>query len=228
VGPLRWVFLYTTFFFVSLGLSNVSWAQTGNNWKIMIQEPFKDQYWSTVGSTKSITPRFPGSKIDPATHGSCVIIEPDLVLTVAHAVRNSNMEITIAGAPIKSNLIAIDLYNDRALLRLEAKYSGPIRKLRESPLRQNEKFKSYGFGRAYGYHNIEFKDKLFYGDAYFGDSGGPILDESGDVVGIICATSKDEVAKTNNIFSYGYETLYKWVQDNKGGDISSPVITRGK
>jgi hypothetical protein len=145
---------------------------------------------------------------------------------VAHAVRNTNLNITFGQIQHKANLIAIDTYNDRALLRLETKFSGPFRNLRQSPLKENEKLKSYGYGKQYGYHNVEFKDGLFYGDAYFGDSGGPIFDEKGEVIGVVCATSKDPTLNQTNIFSYGYDSLYKWVQDNKTWDISSPVVTK--
>lgn len=222
ISPLKlWVFTILFFF-----LPMSCWAQTGNNWKIILSEPSKDPYWPTVGKTFSFRPKFNATSPQGGEQGSCVVIGEDLVLTVAHAVRNTNLNITFGQIQHKANLIAIDLYNDRALLRLENKFSGPFRNLRKTPLKEGEKFKSYGFGTAYGYHNVEFKDGLFFGDAYFGDSGGPIFDEKGEVVGVVSATSKDEVLKQTNIFNLGYESLTKWVNDNKTWDISTPVITK--
>lgn len=217
-----------SFFLIGSIWADFSLAQTGNNWKIIVNNPSSDPYWHSVGKTRSSTPKFNEMSPEPGTYGSCVVIEPDLVLTVAHAIRNTKLDITIAGNVYEGNLMAIDLYNDRALLRLKNNYMGPVRKLRKEPLKENEKLKCYGFGTKYGYHNVEFKNNLFFGDAYFGDSGGPIFDESGEVVGVVCSTSKDDVAKQTNIFSYGHESLYKWVNDNKTSVVDSPKLTVSK
>jgi S1-C subfamily serine protease len=214
------------FFLVACGWQSFGFAQTGNNWKIILSEPTKDPYWTTVGKTFSAKPKFNAISPEPGEQGSSVVIAEDLVLTVAHAIRKTRLNIVFGNVSYNANLIAIDLYNDRALLKLEHKFVGPFRKLRETPLREGEKFKSYGYGTKYGYHNVEFKDGLFFGDAYFGDSGGPIIDEKGEVIGVVSATSKDEVLNQTNIFNLGYESLVKWVNDNKNWDISAPVVTK--
>lgn len=200
-------------------------AQTGNNWKIMVVEPPKDIHWRSIGLTKSRVPKFPTSVGHSTTQGSCVIIGADLALTVAHAIRATQMTIMVDNQELIANPIAIDLYHDRALLRLETPYNGPIKKLREGPLANGETFKSYGYGRGYGYHDITFIDEVFYGDAYYGDSGGPILDSKGDVVGVVSATSADPVTKKNNIFNHGWKNLVKWVEDNRANVEAKITLT---
>lgn len=201
-------------------------AQTGNNWKIIVSEPPKDIHWKSIGLTKSIIPKFPTATAHSTTQGSCVIIGPDLILTVAHAIRATRLSIMVDNQELIATLIAIDTYNDRALLKLNSEYKGPIKKLKVATPVNGEIFKSYGYGRGYGYHNITFQDDVFYGDAYYGDSGGPILDKNGDVAGIICATSADPVTKKNNIFSWGWSNLYEWVEENKGNTEVKITLTK--
>lgn len=213
------IFTIICYFFLCLPLM----GQTGYNNKIMVSEPSKDIHWKSIGKIFSSTyPKFKDSH-KPGVNGSGTMISPRLFLTAGHAIQKKNVQIDLAGITYSGDLIALDLYHDRALIKLREDYEGPIKELRKEVARDGETFKSYGYGKGYGYHNILYLNGVFYGDAYFGDSGGPLIDQNGKIVCMVLATWKDDKGKAN-IFSMGHESLYEWVERNKNNNFLNPVI----
>ncbi len=109
------------------------------------------------------------------------------------------------GRSVKARLMALDVIHDLAVLRVDATPDAPpwnVFKLREVPLTQGSKIFSLGnplelgFLISEGIYNgmVEsrvYDEMLFSGALNSGMSGGPAIDEQGQVVGVNVATRRD-------------------------------------
>lgn len=192
-------------------------CQVKNNTKIFIN-PASDENGATVGKVICRTDRFINT-------GSGTLVGPDLVLTCAHTISSKNIEFTLRDKTYLGKLIALDIDTDRALLRLKDKLNLKFKKIRTTPPEQNSKFKSYGYGDSFGYHSGVYKDGMFYAKAIYGDSGGPILDENGDIIDVICSVADETENSPANIYGHGYKDLIDWFNKYKNYNGSDPIIT---
>ena len=109
------------------------------------------------------------------------------------------------GRNVKARLMALDVIHDLAVLRVDATPDAPpwaVLKLRDTPLAQGSKIFSLGnplelgFLISEGIYNglVEsrvYDEMLFSGALNSGMSGGPAIDEQGQVVGVNVATRRD-------------------------------------
>lgn len=146
------------------------------------------------------------------SHGSCTIIEKTIALTAGHVVGGSVAEIK-SSEIVRGKVIAIDLFHDRALVRLEKPIECVPRKLRTEPLKENEPVWAFGYGRGFGHTLGRVAAKGLLGRSTPGDSGGPILDQAGQVVGIVQGFSSE-----GDLYGHGRSTLIEWIQRNKDND----------
>jgi S1-C subfamily serine protease len=146
--------------------------------------------------------------------GSCTVIEPSLVLTAAHVVGQSVATVDCAGEKIRGKVIALNLYRDWALVRLEKDIAVKPRSIRKEACKDGEVVFSIGYGgQGYGYTRGRFTDGIFRGRAVSGDSGGPICDVAGKLVGVVTGYASDgELLHVGN-------GLLEWVEANKGNDV---------
>ena len=154
----------------------------------------------------------PGSSTSSA--GSCTVIEPSLVLTAAHVVGQSVATVDCAGEKIRGKVIALNLYKDWALVRLERPIKVTPRSIRKEPLKENDVVFAIGYGgQGYGYTRGRYTRGILRGRAVSGDSGGPICDVAGKLVGVIRGYASD-----GELLHEG-RGLLEWVEANKGNDV---------
>jgi S1-C subfamily serine protease len=152
--------------------------------------------------------------------GSCTVIEPSLVLTAAHVVCQSEATVDCAGEKIKGKVIALNLYRDWALVRLERPIQVKPRSIRKDQCKEGEVVFSIGYGgQGYGYTRGRFVGGIFRGRAVSGDSGGPICDVAGKLVGVVTGYASD-----GELLHVG-KGLLEWVEANKDND---PMELGGK
>lgn len=144
--------------------------------------------------------------------GTCVMVDPTHALTAAHVVGASDAIIKAVDGDIDAKVVAIDMYHDRALLRASREVTTRWRVLREEFPEEGETVFAIGYGgRGYGYtRGRASKDKLFC-TAVEGDSGGPVVDQEGRIVGIITGYSGD-----GTLLSLGRRSLRSWTLKNIG------------
>jgi S1-C subfamily serine protease len=146
------------------------------------------------------------------SHGSCTVIDKTIVLTAGHVVGGSTAEIKSTEI-VRGKVIAIDLHSDRALVRLEKPIECTPRKLRTEPLKDGEPVWAFGYGRGFGHTLGRATAKGLLGRSTPGDSGGPILDQAGQVVGVVQGYSS-----TGDLYGHGRSTLVEWIQRNRDND----------
>lgn len=160
----------------------------------------------------------PGSSTSSA--GSCTVIDSSLVLTAAHVVAQSVATVDCAGEKIRGKVIALNLYRDWALVRLEKPIDVKPRTIRETKLTEGETVFAIGYGgQGYGYTRGRFTKGILRGRAVSGDSGGPICDVQGKLVGVITGYASD-----GELLHLGDE-LGAWVAKNRDND---PLDLGGK
>ena len=148
------------------------------------------------------------------------MIEPSLVLTAAHVVCQSEATVDCAGEKIKGKVIALNLYRDWALVRLERPIQVKPRSIRKDQCKEGEVVFSIGYGgQGYGYTRGRFAGGIFRGRAVSGDSGGPICDVAGKLVGVVTGYASD-----GELLHVG-KGLLEWVEANKDND---PMELGGK
>jgi len=146
--------------------------------------------------------------------GSCVAVDAYHVLTAAHVVGSSTATIKAKGGDVKAKVVAIDFFHDRALLRAAGKLTEKARKLREEIPKEGEPLFAIGFGgRGFGYTRCSAAGGKIRGRSIPGDSGGPVCDKEGRIVGLITGYSDD-----GWLMSPSRKGLVKWVRDNIGND----------
>ncbi len=155
---------------------------------------------------------FPGDD-NTNSQGSCTVIEKSLVLTAGHVVGGSEALIRFRSDAVRGRVIALDLYHDLALVRLEKELDVKPRKLRTTPLKEGEKILAVGYGRGFGYTPGVHRSGKLQGRSVPGDSGGAILDGEGEVCGVVQAYSE-----SGELFGHGRERLVEWVKANRDND----------
>jgi len=146
--------------------------------------------------------------------GSCVAVDAYHVLTAAHVVGSSTATIKAKGGDVKAKVVAIDFFHDRALLRAAGKLTEKARKLREDMPKEGEPLFAIGFGgRGFGFTRCSAAGGKIRGRSIPGDSGGPVCDKEGRIVGLITGYSDD-----GWLMSPSRKGLVKWVRDNIGND----------
>lgn len=146
--------------------------------------------------------------------GTCVMVDPTHALTAAHVVGSSDAIIKAADGDIAAKVVAIDMFHDRALLRAAQEVTTRWRVLRDEFPADGETVFAIGYGgRGYGYtRGRATKDKLLC-TAVSGDSGGPVVDQEGRIVGIITGYSSD-----GTLLSLGRRSLRAWTLKNIGNE----------
>lgn len=162
---------------------------------------------------------FPGCE-GIQSQGSCVVIDKSLILTAGHVVGGSEAVVKFRNESIRGRVIAIDLYHDRALVRLVKELMVQPRSLRTEALKENETIFAVGYGRGFGYTKGTVGKKELRGRATPGDSGGAILDQDGRVCGVVQGYSDD-----GTLYGHGIDSLVEWIEKNRGND---PVNLGGK
>jgi len=148
------------------------------------------------------------------------VIDSSLVLTAAHVVGQSVATVDCAGDKIRGKVIALNLFRDWALVRLEKPIDVKPRTIRETKLAEGETVFAIGYGgRGYGYTRGRFTKGILKGRAVSGDSGGPICDAQGKLVGVITGYASD-----GELLHLGDE-LGAWVAKNRDND---PLDLGGK
>lgn len=146
--------------------------------------------------------------------GSCVMVDGFHALTAAHVVGGSVATIDAKGGKVVAKVIAIDHFHDRALVRAVKQVTEKWRSIRESDVRDGEAIFAIGFGgRGFGYTRGLVQGRKFTGSSVPGDSGGPICDREGKIVGIITGFSGD-----GYLIALGRKSLRTWVRENIGND----------
>jgi hypothetical protein len=146
-------------------------------------------------------------------NGSCTLIERSLVLTAGHVVGGSIAEVTFRGQTVLGKVIALDLFHDRALVRLEKELDAKPRKFRLTDLSEGESIFAIGYGSGFGYTPGRAAGGKLRGRSVPGDSGGLIADSKGEIVGIVQGYASD-----GELYGHGRKSILEWVQANKGND----------
>lgn len=122
--------------------------------------------------------------------GSCILLDDMHALTAAHCACGSVMTVQVNGLTIRGKVIAMELKNDWALVRLPEPIPGVKGvMIRQEPLRVGERVYAYGYGSEYG--RFGSVSGTYQGEHITGtlveegDSGGPILDSQGRLVGVV-------------------------------------------
>lgn len=149
-----------------------------------------------------------------ASAGTCVMVDGYHAVTAGHVVGGSDATIETKDGDVLAKVVAIDLYHDRALLRAVKQITTKWRSIREEVPKEGEAVYAIGFGgNGFGYTRGSVRGAKLTGRAILGDSGGPICDQQGRIVGIITGYSPDGL-----LVSLGRKSLRKWVQENIGND----------
>jgi len=164
-----------------------TWQATSSAAPAAAGDPAICQVTVAVGSTRSTT--------------SGVYVTAHLILTVAHVFRDGRGPITItspAGDVQIGTLRRLDAAKDLAAIAVDAIHPTPRKLARQHPTRHATVHAAgYGTtgrlrtwtGRVLGWVTRRLTARadtmVISGQAYSGDSGGPIVDAAGDVVGII-------------------------------------------
>lgn len=140
----------------------------------------------------------------PQSSGSAFFVtSTGVALTNAHVVKDcKSLKILLPEGEVEANLLTSDAANDLALVKVPSRHGGSFASFRNgTPLRQGETVVAYGYPLAgalssQGNLSIGIVSALagMKDDARIlqisapvqpGNSGGPLLDESGHVVGIV-------------------------------------------
>jgi len=145
--------------------------------------------------------------------GTGFAVSSNYLVTAEHVVEDCNAVTLLMGDDeIDGEVVSVDKVNDLALLRIRIPSSSQAR-LRDSPLRLGEAAINFGFplvgvlspnpqitaGHVSSLAGIEnnYAFLQYSAPTQFGNSGGPVLDASGNVIGVVSAKLND--AKTQNV-----------------------------
>jgi S1-C subfamily serine protease len=174
-----------------------------------------------VGQTKSVI----SSELGYGSSGSCALIGKDLVLTCTHVLRGLTL-VKIDGEVYQTNLVAMDMLNDWALLRLDR--DCPLDPLSVVAGKPKEGEKMWGFGHGpfadgkWGVNRCVWKKGKLYGRFYPGDSGGPLCNSSGRVMGVCTSYMPDN----GTCQGHGIGELKQFVEKYRNHDGQGVVVQR--
>lgn len=145
--------------------------------------------------------------------GSCFLVERSLAVTAGHVVGGSIAEVTFEKSVVRGKVIALDLFHDRALVRLEKELEVVPRKFRSTDLRDGEPVFAIGYGSGFGYTPGKVLAGKLRGRSVPGDSGGLIADSTGLIVGIVQGFASD-----GELYGHGRKSIAAWIEENKAND----------
>lgn len=146
--------------------------------------------------------------------GSCVAIDESHVLTAAHVVGSSVANVETKDGNVQAKVIALDCFHDRALLRCVKPITAKPRSVRAKPIANGEPLFAIGFGgNGFGYTRCRADGTRIRGRSIPGDSGGPVCDAAGNVVGLITGYTGDGF-----LLSPSRNSLAQWTAENLGND----------
>lgn len=119
--------------------------------------------------------------------GSAVLLDPRHALAAYHCVKRPSMSIVLPYQTVEADVIAVHPRNDWALLRFRERLTGvPLMRMRPNALPIGSWVYGFGFGQgSFGITTGRYQGThIDGGPTEFGDSGGPILDEQGALVGL--------------------------------------------
>lgn len=172
-----------------------------------------------VGQTSSLIEHGYGSS------GSCSLVGKDLVLTCVHVLRGET-RVLIDGKVYKTKIVAMDLLNDWALLRLDRECPLDPLTIASGIPEEGEKLWGFGYGPysegRWGVNRVVWKKGLLYGRFYQGDSGGPLCDAEGRVIGV-CTSY---VPSTGTCNGHGIGQLKSFVDKFRNHQGQGVVVQR--
>lgn len=135
-------------------------------------------------------------------HGSGVYLGHGQVLTAAHVVQN-RATVRAGASRVAGHVVRRDPIKDLALLELDGELELPAAAVRDSPARVGERVYAAGApGESYVQLSSGIVSAVVDQDSVTrvqtdaavnpGNSGGPLLDESGEVLGIVVTKSADD------------------------------------
>jgi len=152
------------------------------------------------------------------------------LVTAEHVVEECNsVTVLMRHDEVESDVISVDKKNDLALLRIRTNAES-VAKLRRSDIRLGEVAVNFGFplvgvlspnpqitaGYVSSLAGIEnnYASLQYSAPTQFGNSGGPVLDASGNVIGVVSGKLND--AKTQNVnFATKATILADFLRANK-------------
>lgn len=161
---------------------------------------------------------------DMQSNGSCSLVSKDVILTCCHVIRGSEAMVAINNELFNAKLMAMDFENDWCLMRLDRPVDlAPLRVSGEMP-EEGEKLYGFGFGPfsggRWGCNRLVYKNGVVHGRFHSGDSGGPLCNSEGDIIGV--CTSYTETGKA---MGWSVGKIKSFVEKYKGHRGEPAVVS---
>lgn len=171
-----------------------------------------------IGQVKSLRPN------GMLSVGSCTLIDDDHVLSCCHVISDPRLTVIIDGVSHSATVVAMDTYHDWSILRLDTPSDAAPLKSSNKVSQSGDKLFGFGYGKSYGYTVLTASGGVLKGQIVQGDSGGPIFNSDGYVVGV-CT---EKVPSRNESRGFGIGKLKsfidRWVDS---GETLKVVIPEG-
>ena len=156
--------------------------------------------------------------------GSCTLIDDDHVLSCCHVISHPDMTVILDGVAYKAKVVVIDTFHDWSILKLDRPCRLPSIRYSNEAAREGDTLFGFGYGKGYGYTVLKAKGGVLKGQIVQGDSGGPILNSSGRIVGV--CTEKVEARNESRGFGIGKLKTFidRWVDS---GETLRVVVPEG-
>ncbi len=178
----------------------------------------KDKAVPAIGQVKSLRPN------GMLSVGSCSLIDDDHVLSCCHVISDPRLTVIIDGVSHSATVVAMDTYHDWSILRLDTPSNATPLKASNKAFQSGDKLFGFGYGKSYGYTVLNASGGVLKGLIVEGDSGGPIFNSDGYVVGV-CT---EKVPSRNESRGFGIGKLKsfidRWVDS---GETLKVVIPEG-